>query len=599
MQALQRAVSAGWRDASHVQKDPDLESLRSEQGFAELVEQIEARQRDPIEIQPTTGFRSTYIWNQLGARTSDQGLRYFLSTVLAVTSGRGNSIQETLGYLRRSVESDGTRPGGTVYLMENGNVRSTTRQWAFASTVKALQGTPVTGAVVSGITPRNQADVAGAVLGSASVDWQASGSTIRPGAICENLTSAGGMMQESAGQTPLTEFLRFGAAGSSGTVTEPYAIQAKFPCAFLHVHYARGCSLAEAFYQSVFGPYQLLIVGDALCQPWASPLPMEITGLTSDTPVSGAVAVQVRLPGATRSQAAVDHFEVFVDGRRVLADQVEPQFTLDTRELGDGWHELRVVAVAADSVETQSRALLPFVVDQHGETVTLNPAANGSEPVRYGESCVVRAEAPGGTTIKILHNSRVVGTISAAAGTCPVDTRILGIGPVTLQASARLNARTCFSRPVTVNVLPPPPLPAVTDVPTARLAEGIQVRLDDDPPLVVTDTRNANWLSKLHRGSARAITLSAVFECPEDDLYQFQFQGNSVTSLAVSGRVIWTADTPPPQSVGWTMVPVSLERGWHRLRLEGMTGRTPSLQIRFGGRGTRSLDGKRFQHVPD
>ena len=60
------------------------------------------------------------------------------------------------------------------------------------------------------------------------------------------------------------EFLRHGAAGSSGTVTEPYAIQAKFPTPFIQTVYAHGYTLGEAFYQSVSGPYQLLIVGDAL-----------------------------------------------------------------------------------------------------------------------------------------------------------------------------------------------------------------------------------------------------------------------------------------------------------------------------------------------
>jgi len=107
------------------------------------------------------------------------------------------------------------------------------------------------------------------MVGKSDFNWPASGSTILPGAICEHLTSLGGVMVENGGQTPLSEFIRNGAAGASGTVTEPYAIQAKFPDPFLHVHYVKGCTLAEAFYQSVRGPYQLLIVGDPLCRPWA------------------------------------------------------------------------------------------------------------------------------------------------------------------------------------------------------------------------------------------------------------------------------------------------------------------------------------------
>ena len=46
-------------------------------------------------------------------------------------------------------------------------------------------------------------------------------------------------------------------------------LQQKFPLPFIHDHYAQGCSLAEAFYQSVWGPYQLLILGDPLTRPFA------------------------------------------------------------------------------------------------------------------------------------------------------------------------------------------------------------------------------------------------------------------------------------------------------------------------------------------
>ena len=62
----------------------------------------------------------------------------------------------------------------------------------------------------------------------------------------------------------MTDWISAGAAGTSGTVTEPYAMQQKFPMPFIHVHYAKGCSLAEAFYQSLMGPYQLLVLGDPL-----------------------------------------------------------------------------------------------------------------------------------------------------------------------------------------------------------------------------------------------------------------------------------------------------------------------------------------------
>ena len=173
--------------------------------------------------------------------------------------------------------------------------------------------------------PQNKTDVAGRHGRIGRRGLEEIRQPMLPGAICEHLTSFGGIMSEGAGQTPLSEFLRFGAAGSSGTVVEPMALQQKFPTAFMHVHYARGASLAEAFYQSVFGPYQLLIVGDALCQPWAQRLTIEVAGVQPDQRVSGqdhhgAAGVRTRVTATP----AVDHFEVFVDGKRMSDGPGQP-----------------------------------------------------------------------------------------------------------------------------------------------------------------------------------------------------------------------------------------------------------------------------------
>ena len=133
--------------------------------------------------------------------------------------------------------------------------------------------------------PQNST-VLGATLGSAKVPWTKSGSQFQAGAICDNLTSYGGWMEKKKSQTPITDFLKYGAAGASGAVYEPYAIHYKFPSAMIHAHYARGCTLGEAFYQSIHGPFQMLIVGDALCRPFASLPQFEVRGITPNDTVS-------------------------------------------------------------------------------------------------------------------------------------------------------------------------------------------------------------------------------------------------------------------------------------------------------------------------
>jgi uncharacterized protein (TIGR03790 family) len=305
------------------------------------------------------GFRASYGWSPTGESVDPAvGRQYVLSTVLAVTSGRGNSIDEVSNYLRSAAGADATHPEGTIYLMENSNVRSTTREWAFERTVTALAKPGLNVRIETGTLPQQRRDVMGAVIGAANFDWKASGSRILPGAICEHLTSFGGDMRAGASQTPLSEFLRYGAAGSSGTVTEPYAIQAKFPTAFLHVSYANGCSLAESFYQSVSGPYQLLIVGDPLCQPWAHPPNVLAAGIESGETLSGQGVLKV----AATAKQGVRHVELFLDGKRVGKYPREFSYPIDTRSLANGPHELRAVAVAKDALETQGRSIIPFQV---------------------------------------------------------------------------------------------------------------------------------------------------------------------------------------------------------------------------------------------
>jgi uncharacterized protein (TIGR03790 family) len=376
------------------------------------------------------GFRSWYGWSDTGQPLEAGGSGYLLSTMLAVTSGRGNSLPEVISYLMRSAEADGTQPRGTIYYMRNGNVRSTTRQPGFAPAVAELKELGVLAEVLNGTVPSDRNDVQGLMAGSSDFDWSATGSKIKPGALCEHLTSFGGVLRANASQTPLSVFLRYGAAGATGTITEPYAIGDKFPLPSVQVHYARGCTLAEACYQSVAGPYQLLVVGDPLCRPWAEIPTVVVEGVTHGEKLAGTVEL---LP-QVRSDVRVDRFELFVDGQRTARVVAGQKLTLETRTLVDGYHELRIVGIAAGAIATQGRAIVPVVVANRGKRVELT--GPGLSAIGANEKFSVLVKAVDATAIAIMHNGRIVGRLASDTGSIEIDAAQLGSGPVTLSAVA-------------------------------------------------------------------------------------------------------------------------------------------------------------------
>ncbi len=395
------------------------------------------------------GFRATTFWAPDGAATKEpaKGQSYLLSTMLGVTTGRGNTVDEVLAYLRRSAAADGKRPRGTFYYMKNNDVRSQTRHDCYDAVAQQLNRMGVSAVVVPGILPQGARDELGIMTGAREFNFGTSGSTLLPGAICDHLTSLGGDLQVRAGQTPLTEFLRYGAAGASGTVIEPLALQSKFALPTLFLHYARGCSLAESFYQSVSGPFQLLIVGDPLCQPWAVAPTVKVDGIKPGQEVKGTLAIQATAEAAAPEQ--VGFLELFVDGRLVARFRPGRVVQLDTSKLDDGYHELRVVAVNASEIQTRGRLILPVVVNNHGQKLVLSvsPTPNAAAT----DTVSISARQAGATAITISQNGRKVGRIVGDSGQVDVLGATFGRGPVVLQARSE-GPLPAVSSPVSIEI---------------------------------------------------------------------------------------------------------------------------------------------------
>jgi hypothetical protein len=588
LKALGEAVAQGWMDTAVLEADPRLAELRQRPEFAKLIAAIKGR---TIDVQPSLAFKASLAFDPAGKPLPPAGPpgpseldRYLLSTVLAATCGRGNSVREAIAGLRRSAAADGSLPAGTIYFVKNGDVRSTTRQAMFPHAVAKLKQLGVAAEIVDGSVPVNKANVQGAMLGIADFNWAGSHSVIQPGAICEHLTSFGGVLTAGAGQTPLTELIRHGAAGASGTVTEPYAIQAKFPFPFIHVHYAQGCTLAEAFYQSLAGPYQLLIVGDPLCRPWAKIPRVEFKGLEAGKLLTGKITL--RPEAVTAKGDEVDHFELFVGGIRRGLIRPGQTVDLDTTTFPDGFHELRAVAVLTGPIQTQGRAVQTIEIKNHGQTL----AVQAPKQVKLDEKLKLTLELANAKRMSIWQHGRELAVVDAAKGSVEIDARRLGLGPVTLSAVGELEgegAKRVLSQPIEVEVLPPAPL-AAQPAPE-KLEPGMWLTADGLAK-GITATSEEKWLEKAGIAADQPYRVRGYLEVGEADVYQLLVRTQQDYTLTVDGA----AQAAAPGGSGWRQHPVHLAAGLHLVEIQGR-GPAP-FQIRFGGPGATNIDG-RFKHA--
>jgi uncharacterized protein (TIGR03790 family) len=397
----------------------------------------------------TRAFHRRLQWSPSHAPVLSGGIHYVLATALGVKDAEANTGPEMIAYLKRAAAADGTRPPGAFYYMKNDDVRSTVRDRGFAAVVAEIRALGLHAEIGNGIVPNAKVQLLGLTTGSAHVALRSSGSQLAPGALVDNLTSAGAVMAKSKNpnpQTRISEYLRLGAAGASGTVIEPLAIPAKFPSPALHVHYARGCCMAEAFFQSVQGPYQLLIVGDPLCQPWAKIPAVTPQGIADGQMISGQVSITPTVKLASGQGISV--YDLYVDGKAEQQCTSSGKFDLDTTKLADGYHELRIVAVDDSPIETQGRWLGGVTVKNGRDAVSLTAPA-GSRVTAPQLTLAVTSTVEGTTVV--WHNGRELGRVTGKSATLQVPVEKLGKGPVVITASTLGAVRLC-SQPLQLDV---------------------------------------------------------------------------------------------------------------------------------------------------
>jgi len=214
--------------------------------------------------------------------------------------------------LNRGVASDSSFPAQSVYLAKTDDTARNVRFYEFDN---AIFETRVHGDYSMLRTNTDSTDftnLLGLETGLAVFAFPTD--AFVPGAVADTLTSYGGNMFDSRGQTVVLAFLDAGAAGSYGTVIEPCNYTQKFPNALAYFYQARGFSLAEAYYQSIQNPYQGVMVGEPLSAPFA----LRGAGTWEQLPngtvaLSGRTNLQIQFSAAS-ANLPFSQVDLFVDG---------------------------------------------------------------------------------------------------------------------------------------------------------------------------------------------------------------------------------------------------------------------------------------------
>ena len=442
--------------------------------------------------------------------------------------------------------------------------------------------------------PENRWYIIGLTTGTQGFKWKTSNSKLLPGAIAESLTSYGGYF-DTGNQTKLTEFLRHGAAGSSGAVAEPYNFPEKFPLPLMHYYYAMGCSLAEAWYQAVASPYQTILVGDPLTRPFADFSKPGLAQPNPDKPWQGVVRLHAEFTSDTKHNIA--RVELWVDGIPISEALPDEPLKWDTRKVSDGYHDLRLVAVDNDAIETRSYSR--YNIHVINQEIDFEIKIQNNEPV-FQENILLTGKAADETLIEIYQGSRVLGSTTVKNGYWKIiiPTEKLGMGSVSLSVTATLSNGDCiYKEPLRVHIKPAPNSATVNQEYSGE--PGLQATIRyKNAGIEIRKIKKLNGKYKNlvnEKLTLEKIKIAGQFYVNQSGFHQMTVKTKSTIIIIVDGQIYQRDATM--EEYGLVYLPLFLDKGWHSIAIQPSPDGMEKLQFLLsGGQIPTILGGKQLRY---
>ncbi len=369
---------------------------------------------------------------KVGSNQVTVAMNYTMAGMAGFTGFMGNTPDQVINSLERTAAGDGTKPQGRIYFVDSGDIRSVTRrsQWPITSAKLDARGIPYFLEQFTGnSSPKNRHDVRGAVTGAPWLTLP-NGSTYLPGSWADNLTSFGATFDDRS-QIKTTAFIASGAGGSSGTVTEPFATDTKFPHSDIHVHIADGSTHGEAFTKTVKDHTAITFMGDMLAQPYADVPKVTLTGIDTTQKVKGNITLQAAASLNNPTLATgIKQLQLYVNGKAIGSplSNATGSFNLDTTQLSDGRHELRVVAL--NNAKAESSGSSRMIIDVNNRERSVAAAGDLTLNAKQVAPLSVTAHQGDGSVsrIELRHMGRTLGSLNAASGNINLDAAKLAYG---------------------------------------------------------------------------------------------------------------------------------------------------------------------------
>lgn len=349
------------------------------------------------------------------------------SMMLGYIGEKGNRMETVLRCITNGVKARVSNPRSRVLFVKTSDAaRSSPREWQFEDVKNELAVRGGSAVITTNLTT-HQSDLTGVMTGLEKINPSGFG-TFAPGAMAEHLTSFSAEFQK--GQSKCTKWLEAGATVTAGMVVEPYNKWVKFPHARFFAHYAAGCSAMESFYQSIASPVQVLLLGDPLSQIAALPVEMKAIGLSKEitSSIDAAFVLDAKFSG--RVQVA---YSALLNGKEIKPAEGNSLIDLPFDEMGDGYHEVRMIAQAVSSTRLGDFKDISVFINKKGRSIAMTGMTD-----ELPSKITIKAKPEGDkspTSVYLLWNGQKL--VSAAPGENLIfDEKVIGEGPHRIQAVA-------------------------------------------------------------------------------------------------------------------------------------------------------------------